>query len=131
MPNFEEFERTDARWHGRRVPTATIQRRGLISFSPAGYELLGSPDAVTFLYDQGEQLIGFRKAARRESNAHALRSIGNGQHVVSAGTFCRFIGIDMTVSRRYPLAVVDGVPCVDLGEPGAPVTSNRKAAVTS
>ncbi len=119
MPNFEIYDRVNAR--ESRGATVTIQRRGIISFSPDAYAMLGSPEAVVFLYDREERLIGFRPAARGDQDAYAIRS----PLTVSAMALCKRLGIDTSESRRYPLGM-DNPPFIDLKQPGAVVTSNRR-----
>jgi hypothetical protein len=127
MPNFEVYKRADS--YGRRSrheATVTVQRRGCFSFSPAAIAMIGNPGRVKLLYDRDEQLVGFRGAKRSDTSAHAIRSHGNGQHILSAAAFCQFAEIDTSESRRYPLVEIEGTACIDLKQPGTPVTSNRR-----
>jgi hypothetical protein len=128
MPNFEVYKRTHFGKRTSQAATVTIQMRGRISFSPPAIAALGSPEAVTFLYDQEAQLIGFRKARRSEPSAYPVRAPRSGVHIVSGRGFCEFIGLDLSESRRYPLVLMDGTHCIDLREAGVPVTSNRRKA---
>src|ERR1039457_3305899 len=128
MPNFKVYKRAHSRNHTSRAATVTIQMRGRISFSPAAIAALGSPEAVAFLYDQADQLISFRKALRSEPNTYPVRAPRSGVHIVSGRGFCKFIGLDLSESRRYPLVPMDGTHCIDLREAGVPVTSNRRKA---
>ncbi len=124
MPNFEVYKRTSMGARKRHGETVTIQRRGLISFSDDAYARLGSPDAVVFLVDAKERLIGFRAARRSENRAYSVRSA---QHLVSGTAVCKFMGADAEQARRYPL-IYDGdvPPYIDLKQPGLIVTSNRR-----
>lgn len=137
MPNFEVFQRTDSRRRSRQA-TVTVQRRGQISFSLEAMRVLGNPEAVAFLVDKDERLLGFRAAklarngARRADGGDglivcAVRSPGA---TASAVQVLRYLGADLSASRRYPLAEVDGVRFIDLKAPGAVVTSNRRKAGT-
>ena len=122
MPDFEIYKRTNS--HRRSThATVTVTSRGLITFSGAAWEALGSPEAITFLCDRGESLIGFRGAPPGSANAHSVRGK---QHIVSAVAFLRFIKMDTGQSRRWPLIQADGTYCIDLNQPGTPVTSNRR-----
>jgi len=122
MPDFEIYERTGSRRRSTHA-TVTITRRGVITFSGAAWEALGSPAAVTFLYYREERLAGFRSTAAAHQNAHRVRGK---QHVASAVAFLRFIKLDASQTRRWPLIQVDGTYCIDLKEAGTPVTSNRR-----
>lgn len=129
MHNFEVFQRTDARRRSRE-PTVTVQRRGQLSLSPAAVKALGTPEAVTFLVSREERLLGFRaaKTVRRggrqkaPENGSLVRSPGA---TVSATYVLRYLEADLSASRRYPLQLLDGVHCINLGQPGTVVTSNR------
>ena len=127
MPQFELYERRLLGNRRTHKATVTIQRRGVISFSEPAFEALGSPQAVVFLYDRDEKLIGFRKAGESEQNSHTIRSAPDGSHVAAAHAFVRFLGLDLSESRRYPLVSQNGMHYVDLNEPGVVVTSNRRA----
>ncbi len=128
MPNFKVYKRQNSPRRLSGKPTVTIQSRGLISFSPSAIAVLGYPKAIAFLYDKDEKLIGFRSAKPDEENAHITRSPTKRAtgRIVSALAFCRFAELDLSVSRRYPLIDDGGIPCIDLKQPGTPVTSNRR-----
>ena len=125
MPNFELYERMHSRAGGSHAATVTIQRRGLISFSPLAIRELGSPEAFVLLFDEAESLIGFRAARQGEPMAYPVRG-PKGSHIISATSFCRHLGLSLSESRRYPLAEVDGTHCIDVKQPGTVVTSNRR-----
>lgn len=126
MPKFEEYERSaGSRWRKRHGPSVTIQRRGSLSFSTDAMEMLANPEALVFLVDQDARLVGFRKAPRTTRNARAVTSPFVGTYTVSARALCTFLNLDLSEARRYPLVGVDGIPCVDLKQPGTIVTSNR------
>jgi hypothetical protein len=128
MPEFEMYKRTFMGARKRHGELVTIQRRGLISFSDDAYARLGSPEAVVFLVDTKERLIGFRAAKRSEHRSYSVRSA---QHLVSAAAVCTFMGADMEQARRYALHVADGLPpYIDLNEDAPVVTSNRRKAGT-
>jgi hypothetical protein len=125
MPQFELYERRHSGSRRSDKATVTIQRRGVISFSEPAFEALGSPQAVAFLYAKPENLIAFRASRKSEQNSHTIRSASDGSHVAAAHAFVRFLGLDLSESRRYPLVSQDGTHYVDLNEPGTVVTSNR------
>jgi hypothetical protein len=125
MPNFQEYYRAQSR-RSRKDAAVTVQRRGLISFNPAAMAALGSPEGVVFLVDMDERMLGFRSAhtlRRAGRKAAPIRRPGN---LVSATHVLRHLGADLSESRRFPLAVLDGTLCIDLKQPGEVVTSNRR-----
>lgn len=128
MPNFEVYKRTDSR---RRAPAVTVLRRGQISFNPAAMLALGNPAAVTFLVEKDECLLGFRATEVVEGEGRR-KATGAGVVVrppgatVAAVPVLRYLGADLSASRRYPLVLLDGVHCIDLKQPGTVVTSNRR-----
>lgn len=129
MPEFEIYQRKDSYAGQKRFGnTVTIQSRGQMSLSEGAFTALGSPQAVKYLIDKDEMLIGFQACKPREANSHAIRGK---QHMMSAGPLLKFLGADLGESRRYDLQVEDGLPpYIDLKAPGQAVTSNRRKAVT-
>lgn len=122
MPNFEVYTRGGGRKWGQ--PTVTlISGVGRLTFSPAAFDALGSPEAVAFLVDREEQLIGFRAASAEEPNAYRLNPASR---TMSAVSVLRYMGIDRSESRRWPLLCDSSIPHIDLKQPGTPVTSNRR-----
>lgn len=132
MPNFQEFDRARKSRAPSDVATVTVQRTGLLSFNVAAIIEIGQPEAVVFLVDAGERLLGFRPATLRRGGrkAFAVRRQGGGNKacVVSAMSVLRHLDVDLSESRRYPLVAIDGTPCIDLKQPGTIVTSNRRKA---
>ncbi len=126
--NFEVYDKAHSYTaRKRRGATVTVQPRGLLSFSPDAYEMLGSPKAVVFLVDRDERLIGFKplSSTRGAGNAYTVRGPGS-QRLVSATAVLKVMGWQSSQAVRYPLAEIDGTLCIDLKQPGQPVTSNRK-----
>ena len=125
MPNFETFHRTEVAWSDE--PLVTIQRRHMISLNAAAHRSIGSPDSVELLYDSQARIVGLRPAATGPDTAHAVRhsSPRSGPYLISATAFLRFHHLDVKASTRWPAYVENGVLCVDLSQPGTPVTSNR------
>ncbi len=123
MPNFELYERANSRVSRRVGKSVTVQRRGQIAFSADALAELGHPKAVAFLVDRDERLLGFRPASPRTAGASVIRATG---HIASAVRVLRYLNVDLSESRRYPLACEDGVHYIDLKQPGVVVTSNRR-----
>lgn len=115
--------------HARRpnAPTVTVTAKQVISFSREAYELLGNPEAVKLLYDKDERIIGFQPASRGDKNAYTCRLNGKYSRSVSASAFCKWVGLDDGLARRWPMTVEDGIGCVDVKLPGLQVTSNRRS----
>lgn len=111
------------------VPTATIQKRGLISLNRAAFALIDSPEAVELLWDEDRRIIGIQPAPLQSPNAYPARpqsSASNKGPVLIAGNlFTRFIGLDTSEARRWVPTVEGDVLCIDMTEPGQRVTSNR------
>lgn len=104
----------------------TVTVRGTLNLNAAAWELLGEPKTVELLYARAERTIGLRPVAQDAPTAYLVRPIGDGRtHMVSAKSFCAWIGADLSAARRYPLTMTEGVGCVNLSDPARVVTSNR------
>lgn len=103
--------------------TVTIGQRGIFTLSGPAHELLGRPDAVEFLYDRDTRVVGVRPAVDR-ANAYSVRANG-ASFSVSGSAFIRHYGIASNAAVRRTASLQDDVLCVDLNDPGTPVTSNR------
>ena len=125
---FEVFEKNSA--PRSNVPTATIQKRGLISLNHAAYEMVGSPEAVELLWDADRRVIGLRPASPTSVNAYPARSQSQakperGPFLVAGSLFTRYIGLDTSEAFRWVPTIEDGILCIDLNTPGQRVRSNR------
>ena len=126
MANFEVFRKSTR--SSADQPTVTVQKRGTISFNRASHLALGAPDAVELLYDAEARIIGLRAVGPHSEHASFVRSSTgreSGPYVVTAIAFLRFYKITAAITRRWPATMQDDVLCIDLNEPGTPVTSNR------
>jgi hypothetical protein len=125
MANFELFHRSLVPL--KSEPSVTIQKRGTVSLNASAFAALGSPDSVELLYDSQQRIVGLRPVDRRSETAYRVRppATGSGPYLVSATMFLRFHDLEVSVSRRWPSFVDNGVLCVDLKTPGVAVTSNR------
>lgn len=126
---FEVFEKTRAA-AASRVPTLTVQKRGLISLNRAAWDLIDSARFVELVWDPERKLMGLRPTKEENQNAYPVRPQSNtnpnsGPVLVAGSLFTQFIGLDTTVAQRWTPKVIDGVLCVDLNEPGVKVQSNR------
>lgn len=112
-----------------RVPSVTLQKRGLLSVNRAAHALIGSPDAVELLWDPERHVIGLKPATETDPNAYPARpqtaKTGRGPILVAGTKFTQYYAIDTTSSMRYVPFEEDGILCIDISKPGQPVTSNR------
>jgi hypothetical protein len=111
------------------VPSATIQKRGMISLNRAAFNLIGAPSAVQLLWDEERRVIGLRAAAIDSPNAYPARpqssKAGKGPVLIAGSLFTRFIGLDTSDAHRWVPAIEDEILCIDLSTPGQKVLSNR------
>lgn len=124
MPNFEVFNRRAA--PVTTQPLVTIQKRGAMSFNRAAFEALGAPEAVEFLFDREERVMGFRPVSADVPHAYRPRKQGQAYNYILAGqAFTQHYGIKTDTARRYVAAMLDGVLVVDLTQPGTDATGPR------
>ena len=117
MPNFEVF--TKKLIPLGKEPTVTIQRRGNLTLNTSAFAAMGSPKAVTLMYDRDACIIGLQPAERDDPNAYPPRPAQGrptGPYVVTAAAFMTYFGIDVT-PRRFKAIFEDGVLCIDLKNP--------------
>ena len=94
----------------------TVTGRGSMSFSEDAWELLGTPQAVRFLFGPGPQahMVGFEACGKGESSSHAAWGTGR---TVRAGLLLKVLGYSAGETRRYTLRVEEGMPpYIDLNE---------------
>lgn len=117
-----------------KKPTVTMQRRGIMSFNPAAYEALGSPETVELLYSSARKMIAVRPVdASQASHAITMRGVGGkaaakngkGAMLLAATAFCQAYDIDTTETVRRDVEVSDGVLVIDLNDPGVTIRGNR------
>lgn len=124
---FEVFHKSSAPL--TKVPTLTIQTRGLFSINRSAYALIDNAEAVEFLYDPERSVVGLRPAPLEAPNAYPVRpqnaSTDTGPLLIAGTAFTKFHNIDTTRARRWVPYVEDGILCVDLNAPSQTVISNR------
>jgi hypothetical protein len=124
MPNWEEF--TDRGTRSASDPAITFQRAGVISLNVAAHEALGQPEAVVFLFDRDEQLLGIRAATRDIAHAYRLRKPVSGDHwLVSAKALMQKHGLGVEHATRYAAEMLGDVLAVDLKGKGTVVRKTR------
>jgi hypothetical protein len=124
MP-FKEFDKRAAT--ASKSPFVTHQRRGPFSMNRAAFELMGEPEAVTLLYDEEEQLIGFKPADSSNPRSFPVRPQGkNAATLMIAGqSFSKHFGLDTSIARRYSVEMRDGVLVLDLKSDSVDATGPR------
>lgn len=125
---FEVFQKSSAPL--AKVPSVTIQKKGLFSLNRAAHAMIGSPEYVELLWDGQRRVIGLRPAEETNVNAYPARAqqakSDKGPILVAGTTFTQFYKIDTTESRRWVPTKEDGdILAIDISTPGQPVTSNR------
>jgi hypothetical protein len=129
---FEVFEKSMTPL--AKAPSATIQKRGVISVNKAAHDLIGNAETVELLHDRDRNVVALRAADDSSPHAYAVRNgskNGPGQAIVSATAFTQHYGIDTTATRRWKPFTEDGMLCVDLTEEGAVITGNRARTLDS
>jgi hypothetical protein len=123
---FEVFQKSSA--PVSKVPTVTLQKRGLLSMNRAAHHLIGDAEFVELLWDADERVIGIRPAAPENPNAYPARpqsaTAGKGPILIAGSIFTRHYDIDTTESRRWVVEALDGILCVDLNKEFQVATSN-------
>lgn len=125
---FEVFQKTSAPL--AKVPSATLQKSGVLSLNRSAMALIDTPSQVELLWDPDRRVIGLRATYPENPNAYPARPQNakedKGPILVAVATFANFYKIDTSVSRRWIPYVEGDVLCIDLSQEGQLVTSNRK-----
>lgn len=110
-----------------QAPSATLQKRGLLSLNASAHRLIGSPKSVELLYDRDMQIIALRPST--DAHAYAFRTVNQstGQVIVSLTAFAEYYGIETEVSRRLEPKAEDGMLKMGL-KTAVPITRNRPAS---
>lgn len=124
---FEVFQKSSA--PVSKVPTVTLQKRGLMSLNRAAHALISSPEFVELLWDADRRIIGLRPAEESNPNAYPARpqskESDKGPILVAGAVFTRHYDIPTEESRRRVVTAEDGILCIDLNQEGQLATSNR------
>jgi len=112
-----------------KAPYVTIQRRGTFSFNKSAWVAMGEPEAIEFMYDHVEKVIGLHKVEPTTEHAYPLRGVkSDGPWIASGTAFTKYFGIDTEISLRFPARFEGDLLCIDLKDGGTEVTSNRSRA---
>ena len=125
MP-FEEFEKRPGA--STSIPSVTVLASRGFAINKAAHDLLGNPEAVTLLYDPGENLVGFKPSSPDHPRAYTARPPqGRATSVyVSGVSFMKHYGIDASTTRRYAVQMKDGVLVLDLESKSTEMAGPRK-----
>ncbi|MCG7449327.1 hypothetical protein MHK12_06675 [Corynebacterium kefirresidentii] len=119
---FEVFDkRKSALGH---APSATLQKKGILSLNASAHALIDSADSVELLYDSDEKIIALRPSSEFHAYAFRVANKNTGQVIVSLTAFTEFYNIDTDVSRRLKPVADDGMLLLDL-KTAVPIRGNR------
>lgn len=116
ISHWEEFEFGPTKPRNRRKHV-TISEKNVIYMNGNVYEALGSPKAVTLLFDKLNSVIGVRSAEPERPNAFEVEDkLGTRARFVRATPFCRHYGISIDGTRSFQNPDIDpeGVLRLDL-----------------
>lgn len=113
-----------------KAPSATLQRKGILSLNGPAHQLINSSDSVELLYDREKRIIALRPSEEAHAYAFRVANERTGQVVVSLTAFTEFYEIDTGQSQRLAPRKEGDMLLLDLNE-GVPIVGNRsKAAAT-
>lgn len=113
-----------------KAPSATLQRKGILSLNAPAHQLINSSDSVELLYDREKRVIALRPSEEAHAYAFRVANERTGQVVVSLTAFTEFYEIDTSKSQRLTPRKEGDMLLLDLNE-GIPIVGNRsKAAAT-
>lgn len=112
-----------------KAPYVTIQKRGTFSLNRSAWAALGEPEALEFMYDAQEKVIGLRAVDPAQEHAYPIRGAKtDGPWIISGTAFARYFDIDINTSRRFNARIDNDILCIDLKDGGTEITSNRSRA---
>ncbi|AHW65721.1 Hypothetical protein CGLY_16740 (plasmid) [Corynebacterium glyciniphilum AJ 3170] len=110
-----------------KAPSATLQKKGLLSLNSSAHRMLNFAGSVELLFDPESQVIALKPSDEAHAYAFRTASKNTGQVVVSLTAFTEYYGIDTTVSKRIIPRLEGELLCLDLNE-GVPIVGNRGKA---
>lgn len=112
-----------------KAPSATLQRKGILSLNAPAHQLINSADSVELLYDREERVIALKPSNAAHAYAFRAANKRTGQVVVSLTAFTEYYDIDTSKSQRLAPRKEGDMLLLDLDE-GVPIVGNRsKAAI--
>lgn len=114
MPNWEKFTMTGGR--GVYEMRVSLSPRGVFTLNQPTYDEMGKPEAVEFLYDRTERLIGLRPATKEIPHAYIIRKQKtNKSYLIGARPFCFHYKLNVENTVRFKeIKFTDGVLILDL-----------------
>ncbi len=123
---FEVFDKRSA--PSRGAPSATIQRRGILSLNAPAHALINDAEEVELLFDADRQVIALRPSEPTTRSYKFRNTKTSKQVMLSLVSFAGHYGLDFAVSRRYAPTVEDGMLCIDLRGSSVEIRGNRSAS---
>lgn len=112
--NFEEFTLRNTPI-SNKVMRVSLHKKGNFSLNKAAYEALGSPQAVTLLFDREKKVVGFKPVEPEVRHAYRVRSQNNSQsYLIGAISFCKYYDIDASKTRMFEPELSDGLLVLEL-----------------
>lgn len=105
-------------------PTATLQKKGILSLNASAHALIDSVDSVELLYDSDKKVIALRPSTERHAYAFRKANLNTGQVIVSLTAFTEFYNIDTSVSLRLSPEKDGDMLLLDL-KSAVPIRGNR------
>lgn len=113
--NWYEFKE-DGYAKRRREPRVSLSHRRYFRFNQKALDLIGSPKAVSFLFDAELKRIGIRPIDPEEAHSFDVRKERGLTSVVSGALFCERVGInpEFTLEFQSVRTDDDGTLLLDL-----------------
>lgn len=94
----ERWVEFEGRPHGNRSdePRVTLSNRDVLTMNKAAYEALGSPAAVTLMYEEDKRMIGIKPGDTRRSNSFPVKQCSGKtakSRKIHLHPFCHHCGI--------------------------------------
>ena len=105
-------------------PTATLQKKGILSLNASAHALIDSVDSVELLYDSDKKVIALRPSTEKHAYAFRKANLNTGQVSVSLTAFTEFYNIDTSVSLRLNPEKDGDMLLLDL-KSAVPIRGNR------
>lgn len=107
-----------------KAPSATLQRKGLLSLNAPAHQLINSAESVELLYDREKRIIALKPSTEAHAYAFRVANKNTGQVVVSLTAFTEHYGIDTSTSQKLNPRKEGDMLLLDLDE-GVTIVGNR------
>lgn len=107
-----------------KVPSATLQRKGILSLNASAHRLIDFAESVELLFDPENQVIALRPSEASHAYAFRIANKTTGQVIVSLTAFTEYYEVDTSVSRRFTPRKEGDMLCLDLHD-GTAIVGNR------